>query len=81
MADLIGAGLELMLLGMGIVFAFLILLIATLKMMSAFAGKFDTPAPQTAPIARTVTDGGAANAAHVAVISAAIARFRATQGA
>jgi len=72
-------GLELMILGMGMVFVFLTVLIASLRVMSAIAARFPDPVPEdTAPAA-----GGAitptSNVKLVAVIGAAIARYRSAQ--
>ena len=72
-------GLELMILGMGMVFVFLTVLIMALRVMSAIAARFPDPAPESsAPAA-----GGAitltSNVKLVAVIGAAIARYRSAQ--
>ena len=78
LADQMMAGLELMLLGMGIVFVFLTILIFTLRGMCVLANWLDDSAEvQTAPAAITVTDDGAADASVIAAISAAISRYRA----
>jgi oxaloacetate decarboxylase gamma subunit len=72
--DLMMTGVELMLLGMGIVFGFLILLVFTLKVMSWLAGRYlpqETPSPVSA-----AAQPGAADATLIAVISAAVARYR-----
>lgn len=82
MADLLTSGVELMLLGMGIVFFFLIVLIGSLKVMSAFASQFDVAAPtprQTNTVTNTVRS--VPDAAHIAAIGAAVARFRAAHNA
>ncbi len=69
-------GVELMLLGMGIVFGFLSILVFTLRGMSRLADRLHTePVPgPAAPEPISVAD----NRPLVAVISAAIARYRAT---
>ena len=82
MAELLNSGLELMMLGMGIVFVFLTILVFTLKGMCALAAYFekDTPAAASAmssPI--TVTDEGANDPAMFAAITAAVTQFRATR--
>ena len=77
MSELIFSGLELMVLGMGIVFMFLTVLIFTLRGMSRLAVWLDDAPPQTATQPITVTDDRAANAQLVAVISAAVSRYRA----
>ena len=76
------AGVELMMLGMGIVFVFLIILIFVLRGMSALAARLSVPehGPEAAaaPSPVAVTDVGAAEPSVVAAISAAITRYRAT---
>lgn len=76
-SDLLMTGFQLMLLGMGIVFGFLILLVFTLKAMSWAAGRFDTgePTPSAVPSMAQPADGG--DGKLIAVISAAVARYRA----
>jgi oxaloacetate decarboxylase gamma subunit len=73
--NLVLQGVELMLLGMGIVFGFLTVLVFTLRGMSLLADRLDSsemPQPEVAaPI--NVSD----NRQLVAVISAAVARYRA----
>ena len=76
-ANLLIQGIELMLLGMGIVFGFLTILVFTLRGMSRLADRLDsTPAPAlAAPEAINVSD----NRQLVAVITAAVARYRASR--
>lgn len=76
MSELMMAGVELMLLGMGIVFVFLTILIFTLRGMCALAAWLDTPQESPAPSVITVTDAGSVDPAIVAAISAAIKRYR-----
>lgn len=72
-------GSELMLLGMGVVFGFLTLLVVMLHLMSAVAGRIAPPEPvlaePTTPI--DVADNGEL----VAVITAAVTRYRASRAA
>lgn len=76
--NLLFQGVELMLLGMGIVFGFLTVLVFTLRGMSRLAARLDdTPALVEAPAPLNVSD----NRQLIAVISAAIARYRATHSA
>jgi len=80
LSDVMMSGLELMLLGMGIVFVFLTILIFTMRGMCALAAWLDdTGDMQPAPTGIVVTDGGAADVSVIAAISAAISRYRATQ--
>ncbi len=78
MSELIIAGSELMLLGMGIVFVFLSLLVITLRGMSALALRIGGEAVTTStlPPSREVISQAAAP---VAVISAAVAHHRAAR--
>lgn len=74
--DLLATGVQLMLLGMGSVFGFLILLVFVLKVMSRLSGRFltqESPAAVSAGVHPTSTD-----ATVIAVISAAVARYRAS---
>lgn len=76
-ADLMIAGVELMVLGMGIVFFFLVLLVFTLKGMSRLACRYATPDTTDVEPAR---ENGSQDGEIVAVISAAINRYRHQHG-
>ncbi len=78
MSELVIAGSELMLLGMGIVFVFLSLLVITLHGMSAFALRIsgETVTTSTLPLHQVAASQ---TAAPVAVISAAVTHYRATR--
>jgi oxaloacetate decarboxylase gamma subunit len=67
--------LRLMLIGMGIVFCFLLLLVGILRLVSWAALRL-APLPQTEPAIPAAT-AGAADGPPIAVIAAAIARYRA----
>lgn len=72
--SLLVQGVELMLLGMGIVFGFLTVLVFTLRGMSLLAGRMSEAEP-VVPVAATpiqVSD----HRRVVAVITAAVARYR-----
>lgn len=75
--DTLLQGFELMLLGMGIVFAFLTVLVFSLRGMSLLANRLDGGASETsdAPQPIDVPD----NRHVVAVITAAVARYRASR--
>lgn len=72
--QLLVQGFELLLLGMGIVFGFLTLLVFMLRAMSILAGKL-TPAEAT-PVAVPTPSHPADDGRLIAVISAAVARYR-----
>lgn len=75
--DLVIQGVELMLLGMGIVFGFLTLLVFTLRAMSAFAGRFGGPEPVEAPVPPPIAVSD--HRRLIAAISAAVSRYRASR--
>ncbi len=73
-SELMAAGIQLMLMGMGIVFAFLLLLVATMNGMTRLAIALEgEPAADT-----VVKSSGEADEALISVISAAIRRYRDT---
>lgn len=72
-SDLLLQGVNVMLLGMGIVFTFLAILVVALNGMSRLAASLSGPeAPQAAPSAGAGTE----DTELIAVISAAINRYR-----
>jgi oxaloacetate decarboxylase gamma subunit len=70
-------GVELMLLGMGIVFTFLMVLVVVMTGMSRMAQAIDASKPQVASGPKAAAPG-ASEADIVAAISAAISRYRST---
>ncbi|MCJ8170050.1 OadG family protein [Atopomonas sediminilitoris] len=82
--ELLLVGFELMLLGMGIVFAFLILLIFTTRLMSLLVTRFlPAPAPvvKAAPKMRSATAKAPEQDAELlAVIQSAVSQHRARRG-
>ncbi len=80
--DLILSGINLMLIGMGVVFSFLILLVFSMFGMSRLAMLTDeqTQAYENRSITPIVNASAGSRVELVAVITAAIARFRATHG-
>ncbi|MCB1865987.1 MAG: OadG family protein [Chromatiales bacterium] len=77
-ADLMQTGLELLALGMGTVFAFLLLLVWLVMGLSKLTARFAPAAPVASPTAAPVP---AADAELTAVISAAVTRYRAEHSA
>lgn len=69
-------GVELMLFGMGTVFVFLSLLIVMTTMMSAFIQRFVKPEPVQTPASATSEQSSANDQHLIAVISAAIHKYR-----
>lgn len=69
-------GLRLMGIGMGIVFAFLILLVVLLRWMSFVALRLAPAAPATLPEPAPATTSDIPDQALVAVITAAVHRYR-----
>lgn len=69
--EVLGQGLVLMLAGMGIVFAFLLVLVAvtllTMKPIAKFNGIFPQDAPKKAPAKKAATDSDADVALAIAV--------------
>lgn len=74
---LLTQGTELMLLGMAIVFGFLSLLVVIVRIMSALALRIAPPAPAVADLPPPVDI--AENRELVAVVTAAVARYRASR--
>lgn len=79
MAELMASGVELMLVGMGIVYLFLAMLVLAINAMSAVVQRF-FPEPQTPPATlTTTTTGGGVDKSTVAVIAAAVHQYRSQQ--
>ncbi|NBC48531.1 MAG: sodium pump decarboxylase subunit gamma [Gammaproteobacteria bacterium] len=81
--SLINESLSLMAIGMGIVFSFLLLLVVLLRAMSWIAGRLSSGLPEASAPSAAVSTGsdalGASNDELIAVISAAIARYRSSR--
>jgi oxaloacetate decarboxylase gamma subunit len=71
--DLVGEGLKFMVLGMAIVFAFLVVLVQVVKLQAKIINKFF---PEKAPEAPVATSNATQEAHHVAAIVAAVTEFR-----
>lgn len=77
MSGLIGSGVELMMIGMGAVFAFLTLLVWTTSIMSRFILRFEPPKPTlTSAASPQITAKNTVDTELTAVISAAIKMHR-----
>ena len=74
MSEMMNSGIELMLIGMGIVFAFLALLIVIVNIMTAVIQRFFPEAPITAAPLSASTSHTDANV--IAAISAAVHQYR-----
>lgn len=79
--ELLQDGLALMALGMGVVFVFLTILVISVTVMSKLIGRFQ-PAPVVAVAGKKSSPSHASSAQNdevMAVISAAVHRYRSTQ--
>ncbi len=74
--DLVGEGLKFMVLGMAIVFIFLIVLVQVVKLQAFLINKFF---PEKAPEVTQTTSNATQEAHHVAAIVAAVSEFRKNQ--
>jgi len=74
MAELITSGVELMIVGMGIVFLFLTMLVIAINLMSSLVQRFFPDAPQTAIPVPSVASG--TDKKTVAAITAAVHQYR-----
>jgi len=75
--DLIGDGFALMVVGMGTVFVFLTVAVVSVSLMSRLAKNLEARIP--APAAGPVDSKEAVPPEHIAAISAAVARYRASR--
>jgi len=74
--DLVGEGLKFMVLGMAIVFVFLMVLVQVVKLQAFLINKFF---PEKAPEAAPASSNATQEAHHVAAIIAAVSEFRKNQ--
>ncbi|BAN69115.1 OadG family protein [endosymbiont of unidentified scaly snail isolate Monju] len=81
LSEMLMSGLELMVLGMGMVFMFLAVLIVVMRGMSVLAARLEgeVEPPEAKPLA--VSAGAASDLRLIAAISAAVTRYRSTRGA
>lgn len=80
MTDLFAQGFELMLIGMGVVFAFLLLLVGMVSLMSRLVARFAPdaePAPARPAAPAATSPAAAVDRRTLAVIREAVARHRA----
>ncbi len=75
MTELIGSGVELMLVGMGIVFVFLAMLVVAINTMASLVQRF-FPEPPAAAVVVPVTTANKTDKATIAAISAAVHQYR-----
>ena len=73
---LVGEGLKFMVLGMLIVFIFLIVLVQVMKLQAKIINKYFPEKAPEVPTTSSQPDNAAQDAHHVAAIVAAIAEFR-----
>jgi oxaloacetate decarboxylase gamma subunit len=72
--DLVSEGLKFMVLGMMVVFVFLVILVQVMKLQAKIISKFfPDKAPEVVPTSSTATQQGSE---HVAAIIAAVTEFR-----
>ncbi len=75
MNEMISAGLELMLIGMGIVFAFLAMLVVMVSIMTFVIQRF-FPAPSVPDVTLASASAGHTDVGVIAAISAAVHQYR-----
>ena len=77
MSELMSNAIDLMVVGMGFVFVFLVILVVVTTIMSKLVMKFAPPPEPVAPAASNSNAGNASNDAQLlAVLSAAVAKYR-----
>ena len=75
--DLVSEGLKFMVLGMMVVFVFLVILVQVMKLQAKIINKyFPDKAPETAPVSTNAPVEDKQEAHHVAAIMAAVTEFR-----
>ncbi len=74
MAELMNSGVELMIVGMGIVFLFLTMLVITINLMSSIVQRFFPDVPKTKLPSPSVSSGP--DKSTVAAITAAVHQYR-----
>ncbi len=81
LSEMLMSGLELMVLGMGMVFMFLVVLIVVMRGMSVLAARLEggNESPDAEPLA--VSAGAASDLRLIAAVSAAVTRYRSMRGA
>ncbi len=78
MTELMSSGIELMVVGMGIVFLFLTMLVVAISAMSSVIQRYFPEEPVTS-ISIPVTQNSATDASYIAAITAAIHQYRNTR--
>ena len=77
MTELMTSGIELMMVGMGLVFLFLAMLVLAINLMSALMQRYFPDAPPATAAGRSSAGGGAGgDAGVIAAIAAAVHQYR-----
>jgi len=76
MSELMGDGIELMFVGMGIVYLFLTMLVLAINLMSGLIRRFFPEPPPTAVVSPKTANSGSIDQQTVAAITAAVYQHR-----
>jgi oxaloacetate decarboxylase gamma subunit len=76
MTELMTSGIELMMVGMGIVFLFLAMLVLAINLMSALMQRYFPDAPPAPAAGRPPAGGTGVDAGVIAAIAAAVHQYR-----
>ncbi|MCL7420362.1 MAG: OadG family protein [Methylobacter sp.] len=76
MTELMTSGIELMMVGMGLVFLFLAMLVLAINLMSALVQRYFPDAPPATAAGRPAGGGAGVDAGVIAAIAAAVHQYR-----
>ena len=76
MAELMSSGVELMFVGMGIVFLFLLMLVGAINAMSLLVRRYFPEVPEASTVNIPTLSGGTPDKTTIAAIAAAIHQYR-----